>query len=220
MQGFPGTFPSGPRVLSVGNPVRAAIAALPAPAARGVGNAGGPMRLLVLGGSQGARALNSVVPAALAQLGPDFPIQVLHQCGAAHREATDREYTRRAIRGARVLPFIDDMPAAYAQADLAVCRAGALTLAELCAAGLGAILIPYPHAADDHQAANARHVAGAGGAIVVPEQEMDPARLAGLLRELEQQRARLLGLAEAARALARPDAARAVGEVCMEALRA
>jgi UDP-N-acetylglucosamine--N-acetylmuramyl-(pentapeptide) pyrophosphoryl-undecaprenol N-acetylglucosamine transferase len=161
-----------------------------------------------------------VVPATLALLGRDFPIRVLHQCGTSHQSDTEADYARRGIDKARVVPFIDDMPAAYAEADLVLCRAGALTLAELCAAGVGSILVPYPHAADDHQVANARQVCGADGAVVLPEPEMNAQRLAGLLRDFECRRERLLVMAIAARTLSRPDAARAVGDACMEALRA
>ncbi|MBI1732207.1 MAG: undecaprenyldiphospho-muramoylpentapeptide beta-N-acetylglucosaminyltransferase [Gammaproteobacteria bacterium] len=220
MQGFPATFPPGQKVHSVGNPVRAAIAALPGPEARGLGSGAGPLRLLVLGGSQGARVLNTVVPAALDLLGAECPVQVLHQCGPMQLPETESAYGRRAGRDVRIVPFIDDMAGAYARTDLALCRAGALTLAELCAAGIGSILVPYPHAADDHQFANARHIAGGDAAVLLPEAELNAPRLAELLRGFHGRRDRLLAMAVAARRLSRPDAARAVGEICMEALRA
>ncbi len=217
LQGFPRTFPAARRARFVGNPVRPEIAALPAPEARGTGLDGAPLRLLVLGGSQGARRLNAVLPGALALLGQEMPVQVVHQCGAAHEAGTLADYGDRV--GVRVVPFIEDMAAAYAASDLVVCRAGALTLAELCAAGVGSILVPYPHAADDHQSANARHLCDRGAAMLLPEAELTPLRLSTLLRELGGQRQRLRAMAAAARSLAQPDATRAVGAACMEVLR-
>jgi len=116
--------------------------------------------------------------------------------------------------------FIDDMAAAYGAADLAICRAGALTVAELCAVGLGALLVPFPHAADDHQTANARHLAGAGAAVLLPQADLTPLRMAELLGSLLADPARRLAMAEAARRLARPDAARRVAAACLEAAHA
>lgn len=218
MQGFPGTFRADPRLRLVGNPVRAEIVALPAPEARVLAPEGAPLRLLVLGGSQGAQRLNAVLPETLALLGADVPLTLVHQCGAAHQAQTLAAYRAHAAGPVRVVPFIDDMASAYANADLVVCRAGALTLAELCAAGVGAILVPYPHAADDHQSANARHLGAAGAAQVLVEAALTPAALAAALRDLAAHRDRLRAMARAARSLARPDAARAVGTICMEAL--
>lgn len=219
MQGFPGTFRDDPRARLVGNPVRAEIAALPAPDVRGVARDGVPLRVLVLGGSQGARRLNAVFPEALASLGADVPLSVVHQCGGAHEAETLAAYRAHGLDHARVVPFMEDMAAAYGNADLVVCRAGALTLAELCAAGVGSILVPYPHAADDHQSANARHLCANGAAQVLEESAFTPAALAATLRDLAGRRDRLRSMAAAARAQARPDAARAVGAICMEVLR-
>ncbi len=220
MQGFPATFPAQAKVRSVGNPVRAEIAGVPAPDLRIARRRTGVLYLLVLGGSQGARALNSAMPAALGLLDVTPAIQVLHQCGPVHQAATESAYRRCALRHeVRVVPFIEDMAGAYAQADLVLCRAGALTIAELCAVGVASILVPFPHAADNHQTANARHLAAQGAAVLLPEAELSPARLAGLIRELRADRERLLVMAMAARRLARPDAARDVGHICMEALR-
>jgi len=220
MQGFPATFPAQAKVRSVGNPVRTEIAGVPAPDLRNAGQRADCLRILVLGGSQGARALNSIMPAALDLLGANAAVRVLHQCGQLHLSATESAYGQCVHqRDVRVVAFIDDMAGAYAQADLVLCRAGALTIAELCAVGIASILVPYPHAADDHQSANARHLAGQGAAVLLPETELDPARLAGLIRELEADRGRLLHMAMAARRLSRPDATRDVGHVCMEALR-
>ncbi|HET7844480.1 MAG TPA: undecaprenyldiphospho-muramoylpentapeptide beta-N-acetylglucosaminyltransferase, partial [Xanthomonadales bacterium] len=143
--GFPDAF--GQRAEHVGNPVRAEIAAVPPPAQRFAREAG-PVRVLVLGGSQGARALNRAVPAALATLATETPLVVRHQTGKRLHAEAQADYAKTSL-DARVEPFIEDMAGAYAWADIVVCRAGALTLAELCAAGVGSVLVPYPHAVDD-----------------------------------------------------------------------
>lgn len=218
MEGFAGTF-TGKRVRTTGNPVRAEIAALDPPARRLAGR-GHPVRLLVVGGSQGARTLNRKVPAALALLGSGAPVEVWHQCGPRHLDDARRCYQENGITGARIDPFIEDMAAAYAWADLVVCRAGALTIAELCAAGIASVLVPYPFAADDHQTANARFLADHGGALLVPESGLDAASLSALLRDLCASRARLLEMAERSRALARPRAAEEVADACLEVARA
>ena len=195
----------------VGNPVRREIAALAPPAQRGAGRTG-PTRLLVLGGSQGARALNERVPQALAKLA-QRP-EVRHQCGAKFAEAARAAYARAGV-DANVEPFIDDMAAAYAWADLVVCRAGALTLAELAAAGVGSVLVPFPFAVDDHQTANARAWVNAGAALLLPESEASAERLAALLGDLLGDRTRLLAMAQAARTLAKPDAAARIADACL-----
>ena len=209
--GFPDALPHGEWV---GNPVRAAIAAL-APPERRMADRTGAARLLVLGGSQGARALNRVLPQALALLPAAARPQIWHQCGAQGLEDTRAAYAAAAVV-ARIEPFIEDMAQAYAWADLAVCRAGALTLAELAAAGLGAILVPYPHAVDDHQTRNGNVLVQAGAALLLPEATLGAADLAARLGELLADRARLLGMAQAARTLARPQAAARIASACME----
>lgn len=211
LAGFPDVLD---RAEWVGNPVRAEIAALPAPEQRLSGRTG-PARLLVLGGSLGAAALNRALPAALARLAPDLRPSVLHQCGRNHADATRAGYRDAGIE-AEVEPFIADMASAYGSADLVVCRAGALTLAELAAAGSASILVPYPHAVDDHQTRNAEFLVECGAAALLPEAQLDPARLAELLNELLGDRERLRAMAIAARACARPDAARAVADACLE----
>lgn len=210
--GFPTAFAG--RGQWVGNPVRAQIAALPAPEQRFAEHAG-PLRLLVLGGSQGALALNRLLPQALALIPPAQRPQVWHQCGARLVDDARLGYRQAGIE-ARVVPFIEDMAGAYAWADLCLCRAGALTLAELTAAGLGALLVPYPHAVDDHQTANARWLTEAGAAELLPEAGLDAATLAARLQALAGDRARLLELARAARAQARSGAAETVAQACME----
>ncbi|MDI3262894.1 MAG: undecaprenyldiphospho-muramoylpentapeptide beta-N-acetylglucosaminyltransferase [Fulvimonas sp.] len=198
----------------VGNPVRAAIAALPPPATRLAGRDGRP-RLLVLGGSLGARALNQALPQALARLPAERRPDVLHQCGRRGVDEARQAYAQASVE-ARVVPFIEDMAGAYAWADLAVCRAGALTLAELTAAGLGAVLVPFPHAVDDHQTRNAEALVAAGAAELIQERDLDPSRLAQRLDALLHDRARSLAMAEAARTLAKPEAVQTIARACLE----
>lgn len=209
----PTTAPTG-KILHTGNPVRREIAALPAPAQRLAGRSG-PVNLLVLGGSLGARALNETVPAAVAQM--QARPAIWHQTGARNLDEARAAYAAAGV-DARIAPFIDDMAAAYAWADLVLCRAGALTVAELAAAGVGAVLVPYPHAVDDHQTHNAQYLVDAGAALVVQQRELSPARLAELLAPLcaDAARPRLLAMAEAARRLAQTGAAALVAEQCLE----
>jgi UDP-N-acetylglucosamine--N-acetylmuramyl-(pentapeptide) pyrophosphoryl-undecaprenol N-acetylglucosamine transferase len=204
-----------PRVLAkgewTGNPVRADIAALAPPEERYAGRSG-PLRILVVGGSLGAQVLNEVVPQALALLPPEGRPQVTHQAGAKHLETLRATYARVGVE-AELVDFIDDMAARYGAADLVICRAGALTVAELAAAGVASILVPYPHAVDDHQTGNARFLAGAGAGVLLPQSGLTPVSLAALLRELPRQR--LADMARRARQLAKPEAARVVAEACM-----
>ena len=198
-----------------GNPVRAEITRLAAPEERFAGRSG-PLRLLVVGGSLGARALNEAVPRALALIPePQRPLAV-HQSGEKHFEALTRSYDAANVR-AELVPFIDDMAARYAEADLVICRAGAITVAELCAGGMAGVLVPFPRAVDDHQSANARFLADREAAILVPQTELTPERLAALIGSLD--RGRLLAMARAARALGKPDAARVLAARCMEMAR-
>lgn len=216
LEAMPGTFAPRVRAEAVGNPVRASIAALPSPEARFEGRAGAA-RVLVLGGSQGARALNERLPRALGRLrGP--PPEVRHQCGARHLEAARAAYAEAGV-AATVEPFIDDMAAAYGWADLVVGRAGAMSVWELATAGVGALLVPFPHAVDDHQTRNAAWLEAVGAAVVVQEQELDEARLAAELEALLGDRSMLLERGRRARALACPDAAERVAAVLREVSR-
>ena len=203
-----------PNATWVGNPVRAAISGLPAPAHR-LGARTGRPRLLVLGGSLGARALNLAVPKALAQLTPAERPDVLHQCGARGLDEARAAYAQAGV-DANVVTFIDDMAGSYGWADLAVCRAGALTLAELTAAGLGAVLVPFPHAVDDHQTRNAEALVAVGAAELIQERDLDAQQLAQRLAALLHDRARLTAMAVAARTLAKPDAAQVIASACVE----
>jgi UDP-N-acetylglucosamine--N-acetylmuramyl-(pentapeptide) pyrophosphoryl-undecaprenol N-acetylglucosamine transferase len=215
-EGFPGSFPASRAAVYVGNPVRPEIAALPPPRQR-FESRSGPMRLFVFGGSQGATALNRLVPAAVALLPESRRPRVLHQTGAKDREATEAAYRAAGI-DADVRPFVEDMAAAYADADLVISRSGASTVAELAAAGIGAILVPFPAAVDDHQTRNAEWLGRVSAAQVVPEAGLTEAELANRLATLfGNGRSRLLAMAEAARALAVTDAARRVADLCLQA---
>lgn len=209
--GYPNALDSA-NAMFVGNPVRRAIAQLPAPEQRWADRNDG-LRLLVLGGSLGAKPINDVLPGALAALPAVLRTQVWHQTGRGHADEVAREYRERDIE-ARVEPFINDMAAAYGWADLVICRAGALTVAELAAAGVGAILVPLPHAIDDHQTYNARYLTERRAGILMPQHEFDSATLAHKLRELAMQPQELLAWARAARSLAMPDAAAQVAQAC------
>ena len=208
LTGFPGVFDKGEWC---GSPVRPAIAALPPPEQRMAGRSG-RLHLLVIGGSLGAQALNEAVPQALALIPAEERPDVVHQSGEKHLEALKENYRHAGVE-AYAVAFIEDMAGAYAWADLVICRAGALTIAELAAAGMASILVPFPHAVDDHQTANARFLADAGAAILLPQAELTAEKLS-LLRTLP--RGQLQQMAEKARALAKPDAAAVVANTCQE----
>lgn len=216
-----------------GNPVRADIAALPDPQTRYT-QRGGELHVLVVGGSLGAQALNEALPKALAILSEVQPLphpnplpvgdgandslregmfKVVHQTGRKHFDAVRELYAAAGVR-ADIRPFLDDMARQYAQADVVICRAGALTAAELAAAGVASVLVPFPFAVDDHQTHNARFLSEQGAAILLPQKELSAERLAQLLRELT--RGKLLAMAQAARSLAKPEATAQVAQVCAE----
>jgi UDP-N-acetylglucosamine--N-acetylmuramyl-(pentapeptide) pyrophosphoryl-undecaprenol N-acetylglucosamine transferase len=196
------------RALVTGNPVREAIALLPAPAARFAGRSG-PLQLLVVGGSLGAKVLNDTLPAALQRLPEAQRPRVTHQTGSAHFDTVQAAYAAAGVQ-AEVLPFIDDMAARLADCDLIVCRAGAVTVSELCAAGVASVLVPLVVSTTAHQRDNAAYMAGHGAAIHLPQAELSAERLATLLQSL--QRPALLQMAEKARALAKPQAAARVAD--------
>ena len=215
LEAFPGSF--GPKVVTrcTGNPVREDLAALPVPEKR-LADREGALRLLVIGGSLGAQVFNEQLPEALAMLPEgDRPV-VRHQCGERHAEAAKQAYEEHGVEAA-VEPFIKDMAEAYQWADLVLCRAGALTVSELCAAGIGAVLVPLPHAVDDHQTKNGQQMVSAKAAILIPQAKMTPAVLAETLGDLARNRDRVNEMAKAARTLARPDATERVVNYCLEA---
>jgi UDP-N-acetylglucosamine--N-acetylmuramyl-(pentapeptide) pyrophosphoryl-undecaprenol N-acetylglucosamine transferase len=208
---FDGTSASGREVEVVGNPVRTAIGEVERPREPVEGRA---RRLLILGGSQGAQALNEMVPAALAAMPAAQRPEIWHQCGEKNIEAAGAAYASADV-DVRLVPFIDDMAEAYGWADLVVCRAGALTVSELALAGVAAILVPFPFAVDDHQTGNAMFLKNAGAAFVVAQSDLDPVRLTRLLEQTLARPEVLVDMAQRARALARPHAAVEVADVCM-----
>jgi len=210
--GFPDTFSAAATVIWTGNPVRSEVAAIAAPDERYRARSG-PLRLTVMGGSLGAQVLNETVPQALALLPAAGRPLVTHQAGARQLAAAEASYQRAGVT-ATLMPFITDMAAQYAESDLIICRAGASTIAELAAAGIASVLVPFPHAVDDHQTCNARFLAERGAAVLVPQSELTPQKLAGLLRGFT--RDALLVMAQKAREAAKPEATQAVAQICME----
>lgn len=195
-----------------GNPVRDSIAALPEPTARYAARSG-VLNVLVVGGSLGAKAINECLPQALFCMPQQAEPRVIHQTGKKNFEEVQELYSQAGIT-AEVKPFLDDMAQYYAWADVVICRAGALTVAELAAAGVASILIPFPYAVDDHQTGNAKFLSDKGAAILLPQTELNPRRLAAVLQDMTREKA--LGMAQAARALAHPAAAQCVAKVCKE----
>ena len=207
---FPSAF--GARAALVGNPVRAEITAVPPPEQRFAGREGA-LRVLVVGGSLGAQALNEIVPKALAQLPATSRPQVVHQAGEKHIAELERHYREAGVT-AETCAFLDDMAARYAWADLVICRAGALTVAELAAVGVASVLVPFPHAVDDHQTYNARYLSDHGAAMLLPQGELNAKALAQLLSGTSRER--LLQMAQRARDLGKPQATATVAGICKE----
>lgn len=203
LQAFPDAFDAWAKVTWVGNPVRDEIATLAQPSAR-YGARRGPLRVLVMGGSLGAVALNELVPAAFAELPLAQRPLIRHQAGRKHADKAAAVYAKLGVQ-AEILPFIDDMAAVYDWADLVICRAGALTVSEIAAAGVASILIPFPHAVDDHQTANARFLSDIGAARLFQQRDLTPSAFAVTLAELLDRKT-LQIMAEKARTLAKPDA--------------
>ncbi|MEN8259947.1 MAG: undecaprenyldiphospho-muramoylpentapeptide beta-N-acetylglucosaminyltransferase [Pseudomonadota bacterium] len=209
LEAFPDTFNSSVRACHTGNPLRAEIVNL---AGGERPRHTGPLRVLVLGGSQGAMILNQVVPAALANVGD--AVEVLHQCGQAMVDKTRRAYVQAGV-DARVLAFIENMAEVYRWADIAVCRAGAMTVCELAAAGLPSILIPFPYAIDDHQTENGKFLVDAGAAIMIPQSEFEAPRLGEALAQFTHNRQRLTAMGQAAGSLAKLDATQQIAGICL-----
>jgi len=209
LEAFPGSLRNAKHT---GNPVRRSIAELPF---REPDMQSRRPRLLVVGGSLGAAVLNEQVPAALAELDQQQRPEVWHQTGTGHIDEARKAYADVGVE-VKLAAFIEDMSAAYRWADLVLCRAGALTVAELAAVGVASILVPYPHAVDDHQTANAHHLADAGAAVLMPQSHMTPQRLAEQLKLLQQPE-RLIDMALHARKKAMPEAAQGVADICVAA---
>lgn len=217
LQGFPHTFPENPKVFTVGNPVRPEIEALPGPDAKPT-ESDRAWRLLVIGGSLGAQALNTTVPEALSLLPMDVRPDVVHQTGGKHIETTKTSYDSIGLH-VNLVPFMKDMAQAYSWADMVLCRAGALTVAELCAAGLGAVFVPYPHSVDGHQAANAEFMVSNSAAVCLPQSELNPQKLASLLRQFAESPASRVAMAKSAYRLRNPKVADKIYTLCEEAVR-
>ena len=206
--GFPNVLNKGEWV---GNPVRPEIARIAPPAER-FAERNGPLHMLIIGGSLGAQALNEIIPQGMAQLAENELPQIVHQAGEKHIEALQANYAAVGVQ-AHCVSFIEDMAGAYEWADLVICRAGALTIAELAAAGVASILVPFPHAVDDHQTGNAKFLVNVGGAFLLPQTELTPDSVA-LIRNYS--RSQLLEMAEKAHSQAKPDAAEAVAQLCTD----
>ncbi|MDD2914053.1 MAG: undecaprenyldiphospho-muramoylpentapeptide beta-N-acetylglucosaminyltransferase [Gallionella sp.] len=209
LSGFPDVLP---KATWCGNPVRNSIAELPDPHTRYAARSG-KLNVLVVGGSLGAKALNEALPQALAQLPEALRPSVIHQTGKQHFETVQQLYRQAGVQS-ELKPFLDDMATCYAAADVVICRAGALTIAELAAAGVASILIPFPFAVDDHQTHNARFLSERGAAVLLPQRELNAQKLAQLLQELTREK--LLAMAQQARGVAKTDAAQQVAQVCAE----
>jgi len=218
LKAFPNAFKAANKYFHTGNPVRESILKLASPEQR-YSERDEVIRILIVGGSLGAQALNEIVPKAISILGMDKKVEVWHQAGKQKSEQTNKAY-RDVNLDARVVEFIDDMDAAYGWADLIICRAGAMTVSEICAVGLAAILVPYPFAVDDHQTANANYLVDANAAVLIRQNELSPHKLANELHKLMiTGRERLLTMANRAYELARPDATQVVMQHCLEVAR-
>ncbi|MCG1041346.1 undecaprenyldiphospho-muramoylpentapeptide beta-N-acetylglucosaminyltransferase [Mycetohabitans sp. B8] len=208
---FPNTLPGA---QWTGNPIRAELAAVAPPEARYAARTG-PLRVLVIGGSLGAAALNKTVPCALALLDPARRPHIVHQAGAKHIEALRAHYADAGLAlggGIELVPFIDDMAHAYAEADLVICRSGAMTVSEIAAVGVAALFVPFPFAVDDHQTTNAAFLVAHHAASIMQQNELSAEKLADWIGG--QTRASLARVAARARELAKPDAAERVAQVC------
>jgi len=213
-EAFPGSFPAERGAVTSGNPLRPEILALKAPRER-LAARSDPGRLLVVGGSLGAKVLNETVAGAVATLSLEQRPEIRHQAGERTLEVARRAFLDAGVE-AEVTPFIADMAEAYAWADLVVCRAGALTVSELAAAGVGSILVPYPYAVDDHQTGNARYLVDVGAALLIPQTELSTASLGAAIAGLFGDRSRLIAMAEAAHSRAQSDAAARIARACWE----
>lgn len=214
LTGFEDAFSAKIKTEWVGNPIRKKIESVTAPEIRFV-NRKEPVHLLILGGSLGARALNHSVPKAVALLPTAQQPEIRHQCGSRNEETCQQAYEAAGVK-ATIHPFIEDMAAAYEWADIVVCRAGALTIAELTAVGVGSILVPFPYAVDDHQTHNARGLERIGAAVVLVEKIVMTENMAMVLRDILRDRATILRMATAAKTLHKAGATKRIADVCCE----
>lgn len=213
MQAFPGSFKGKQNIISMGNPIRKEISELSKPEIR-MGDRQDNIRLLIIGGSLGAQALNENVPQALSEITKGLQPNVWHQTGKNKLRSTIENYKKADI-DAKVTEFIENMAEAYEWADLVICRAGALTISELANAGVAAILVPYPYAVDDHQTANAKYLTNAGAAIAIQQDQLVSKLKDTLTEFLQTGRSKLIEMAKAARELSKPNATQVVAEICL-----
>jgi UDP-N-acetylglucosamine--N-acetylmuramyl-(pentapeptide) pyrophosphoryl-undecaprenol N-acetylglucosamine transferase len=213
MQAFPDSFKGNKNVITIGNPIRKAISELASPEER-MANREDNIHLLIIGGSLGAQALNENVPQALSGMKKELQLNVWHQAGKNKLDATLEHYKKANVE-AKVTEFIEDMAEAYEWADLVICRAGALTISELANAGVAAILVPYPHAVDDHQTANAAYLTNVGAAILIQQKQLVPKLKETITELIQAGRTKLIEMAKAARTLSKPSATQTVAEICL-----
>jgi len=213
MQAFPNSFKGNKDIIATGNPIRKDISGLATPDER-MANRQDNIRLLIIGGSLGAQALNENIPQALSEVKKELQPSVWHQTGKNKLDTTISNYKKVKVE-AKVTEFIEDMAEAYEWADLVICRAGALTISELANAGVGAILVPYPYAVDDHQTANAQYLTNAGAAILIQQDQLIPNLKESITELLQSGRTKLIEMAKAARELSKPDATKTVAEICL-----
>lgn len=218
LEAFKNAFPVGVKTESVGNPVRGSILTMDKPNDRLQGRSG-KIRLLVVGGSLGAKAINDLLPEVLSEIPVDERPEVWHQAGKRNIDETLARYKELGVEGCRVVPFIDGMDSAYAWADIVLCRAGALTVSELSIAGVASVLVPYPYAVDDHQTKNAAFLADNGAAIVVQQRDLTKTVLKQLLTDQLNQREKLMDMAIKACSLGQPEASERVATICIEAMK-
>ncbi len=211
MQAFPGSFKKGNNLVVTGNPVREEITAIDEPEER-MSSHRGAIRILIVGGSLGAQALNEIVPKTLAAMEND--IEIWHQAGKNKLQQTIENYNRAGVE-AKITEFIEDIAAAYKWADLVICRAGALTISELANAGVASILVPYPYAVDDHQTKNAAYLAEPGAAVLIQQNDLETGLVKTLTELLQAGREKLLSMAKIARTLAMPEATDKVAGICL-----
>ncbi len=216
MTGFPGVFKKSGKLTVTGNPVRTDIINIPKPQQRFHQRTAQPLKILIFGGSIGAKRLNEVIPQTLATLREELQFEIRHQSGQQHLSATEKTYRGLRLQ-AEVIPFINDMAGAYTWADLIICRAGALTVAELSSCGTASILIPFPYAVDDHQTENAQYLVKAGAAVLIQETQLSIGKLRKVLLRLCRSPEQLLQMAVRARDLAKPEATEIIAKLCMEA---
>jgi len=215
LQAFEGTFADNTKAETVGNPVRSSIANLPEPSVR-ISAANEPLNVLVVGGSLGAVAINNAVLSVVSILTHDHVANFWHQTGKRNYQAVKQAYAEQGVDSNKVAPFIADMAEAYAWADIVICRSGALTVSELMAAGAASILVPFPHAVDDHQTANAHFLSEHSGAKLCPQSELSKEYLVKTLKQFQSNKQSLIAMAEQARKCAQPNAAKVVAKICIE----